>query len=118
MSLLHDFDLKELKKATTNAEVHAKKIQGLRKSIDELRHYKTREAYLKDILNSIAKTIEFDLQPHLFAFNNKIYDLHIGAFVDPNPLDYISLTSGYNYNEEYDQSKVARTRNVFDHNIS
>jgi phage/plasmid-associated DNA primase len=101
MSLLHDFDAKELQKATTHAEVHTKKIQGLRKSIDELRHFKKREAYLKDILNSIAQKIEFDQQPHLFAFNNKIYDLHAGEFVDPNPLDYISLTSGYNYDEMY-----------------
>jgi hypothetical protein len=70
IQLLHDYDIKN-KNTVDDSKAHVKKITCLRKSIDELRHFKKRDAYLRDILNSISQKIDFDQPPHLFAFNNK-----------------------------------------------
>jgi len=50
----------------------------------------------------INDDIEFDTKPYLFCFKNKVWDLSKGEFIKPNPLDYLSITSGYNYEEDKD----------------
>jgi len=46
------------------------------------------------------KDIEFDTKPYLFCFKNKVWDLTKGEFIIPNPLDYMTITCGYNYEED------------------
>ncbi len=41
--------------------------------------------------------IKFDTHPHLFLFKNKVWDLNEGKFIKPNQFDYMTLTTGYNY---------------------
>ena len=48
--------------------------------------------------------IEFDNEPLLFAFNNKIFDLVKNDFIDAFPTQYISLTCGYDYIESNNKS--------------
>jgi P4 family phage/plasmid primase-like protien len=48
----------------------------------------------------------FDNNPYLFAFNNKIYDLKLGQFIEPRPEFYITTTSGYDYVPNTDQTEV------------
>jgi len=48
------------------------------------------------------KEIKFDNKPYLFCFENKVYDLTKGEFIKPNPLDYMTITTGYNYEEDED----------------
>jgi hypothetical protein len=43
----------------------------------------------------------WDQQPHLFAFNNKIFDLEKCQFVEPSPDQYIRTTCGWDYDDEY-----------------
>lgn len=58
----------------------------------------------EDIKNYITKfDIELDNNPYLFAFNNKIYDLKQGEFIEPNREDYITISCGYDYDEYYDK---------------
>jgi len=63
--------------------------------------------YRKNIVECIESylindDIEFDTKPYLFCFKNKIWDLSKGEFIKPNSLDYLTLTSGYNYEEDDD----------------
>jgi phage/plasmid-associated DNA primase len=43
--------------------------------------------------------IEWNTKKHLFAFEDCIWDLEQGKFVEPNPEDYISWTCGYSYGD-------------------
>ena len=49
----------------------------------------------------INNEIKFDTNPYLFVFQNKIWDLTKNDFVNPNPLDYMSMSTGYDYVEDY-----------------
>ena len=74
---------------------------GMKKYILQLLNKHSRDTFMKDILISVADDdIKFDQNPYLFAFNNKIYDLKLGQFIDPKPELYVSLTTGYNWNDK------------------
>ena len=45
----------------------------------------------------------------LLIMNNKIYDLKSHTFISPNPYDYISLTTGYDYIDNLDEDKKLET---------
>jgi hypothetical protein len=49
--------------------------------------------------------IKFDEDWNYFAFTNKIFDLKVHKFIDPCPLQYISLTTGYDYCDAIVNSK-------------
>ena len=74
----------------------------------DFRNSKSRKEYIDDILKKVVNNdAEFDKKPWLFAFNNRIFDINQKIAVEPNPLDYISLTTGYDYNDNItDTSEV------------
>jgi hypothetical protein len=39
-------------------------------------------------------------------FNNKIYDITNCTFVEPSPEQYINISTGYNYDDNYDDKLV------------
>ena len=85
------------------------------KNIQQLRNFKKRKDIIGDILNKITdNTIEFDKNPYLFAFENKIYDLEAGAFKKPAPTDYVSITTGYEYKDDYDMNRVKDLNKVIE----
>jgi len=66
-----------------------------------LRHSASRGSYIADIVAFTTNdTIEFDQNPYLFAFNNKIWDLENACWVEPEPLQYICKTTGYDFIED------------------
>lgn len=68
-----------------------------------LKHSNMRKAYISDIITfTTDDTIEFNLNPYLFAFENKIWDLENESWVEPEPSQYISKTTGYAYIENND----------------
>jgi hypothetical protein len=70
-------------------------------SISKLRNVNYRKDLIKDIKFKLHNDdIKFDEIPHLFAFNNKVFDLRQNKFIEPKPEYYISMTTGYNYIEE------------------
>ena len=84
------------------------------KNIQQLRSAKQREYVVKDILMKITNNdIEFDKSPYLFAFENKIYDLEKGEFKNPDAEDYISITTGYDFDENYDIGRVETLNRLF-----
>ncbi len=71
--------------------------------INQLKKLTKRKTLVECIESYITnEDIIFDDKPHLFAFKNKIWDLVKGEFVKPEPLDYISMTCDYNYEDVFD----------------
>jgi len=103
---------KEISKIS-DSEIREKNFQKFneyKKIIECFTDYKFREKYIKDIINAITDDdIKFDSNPYLFCFNNKIYDLKSHTFISPNPYDYISLTTGYDYIDNLDEDKKLET---------
>lgn len=96
---LYDYD----KNTNDKNDEHIKIINSKRKYISTLRNISTRQKLIEDIIKKITNNdIEFDDEPYLFAFENKIFDLKIGEFVQPKPEQYISITTGYKYIDDYD----------------
>jgi len=72
----------------------------LTKYLPELRSFKARKNYIDDIQSKITdNSVQFDTNPFLFAFTDKVFDLALNKFQDvPDPRDLVSLTSGYAHN--------------------
>ena len=43
--------------------------------------------------------IKFETKTHLFAFNDRVYNLDTDEWVSAEPTDYINITTGYDYRE-------------------
>ena len=86
-----------------NDEKHCNLIHSKRKHIETLRNIKPRQNLIDDIIQKITNNdIQFDENAYLFAFENKIYDLQKGEFIEPKSSQYISMTSGHKFIEPYD----------------
>jgi len=55
---------------------------------------------------------KLDNKPYLFAFNNCIFDLKTGLKITPNKDDYLSITCGYDYNDEYDSNLIDELKTI------
>ena len=109
MSLVRNFEEVKLKDKRTEEETKQliAQLGAFRKSLLDLQNYDRRQKYIKDIINYLYNDIiKFDEQPYLFAFDNKIYDLRQGAFINPKPEFYISITTGYNYIEQDEKENI------------
>ena len=96
--------------------VENKNLQQWVKDLNGLLDHKKREKYIKDIICHLNNNgVEFDNNKYLFAFKNKIYDLKLGEFTYPNYEDYVSMTTGYNYDDDYDtEAKVKVVNDIID----
>jgi phage/plasmid-associated DNA primase len=75
--------------------------------IYSMKNVVVRQSIVKDITVWLTdNSIEFDMNNHLFAFENKIYDLDAGIFIEACPEHYISNTCGYAYEDAYDSNQV------------
>jgi putative DNA primase/helicase len=90
-------------KANKDDDKNLKELNEIKKFIYKLRNSTHRDAIIKDILVSISNVVDikFDTKQHLFCFNNAIYNTNSGTFESPNYEDYISLTTGYDYDFNY-----------------
>ena len=90
----------EIKANLNKVKTNIALITELYKNINKLRNNNIRKAYIDDILIFISNNkIQFDTNPYLFAFNNKVFDLKLGAFVEPRPEYYITQNTKYDYIE-------------------
>jgi len=87
-------------------ESKQKDINEVRKYIYKLRNSGKRDGFIKDILIEISKDVKFDTHSHLFAFENCIFNTDTLAFESPNFEDYVSLTTGFDYDNNYDDKLV------------
>jgi phage/plasmid-associated DNA primase len=91
------------------------KLTIFQKDIQNLRQVKYRDNLIKDVLNKINdETVEFDKNPLLYSFNNKIFDLRRDIFIESHYTQYISMTAGYDYNDRYDATLTTNLEALFD----
>lgn len=95
---------KEQLEQTKNEKVKAFKYLD---NILKLKNIKKLEELVKNIIIRITNNdIEFNKKPNLFVFNNKIYDLITDSFIEPNKEDYINISCGYDYEDNYNKNKI------------
>ena len=91
----------------TNINFKTKQINNLMQSISQLRTAKQRVYFVKDIICKITNNnIEFDKNPFLFAFTNKIYNLKENKFIKPEYNQYISITTGWEWCNFYNKKNI------------
>ena len=87
--------LEQLSLATVKEEQQRiqKEIEAVTKYFEEctfcLQNSASRQSYIRDIIAFTTNNeIEFDTIPHLFAFENVIFDLDEGCIVQAEPSRY------------------------------
>ena len=79
--------------------------------VKSLNTHKTRESIIKIFkTDNYIEEVIWNKNIHLFVFNDCIYDLSKGEFVEPNIKDYINLSCGYNYKSEEDITNLKQTK--------
>ena len=116
MALLRQYEEYKLKNtASKDVEAVVLKINIIRNTLLSLQNYDKRQKFISDILCKLYNDeIKFDMNPYLFAFNNKIFDLKQACFILPNPLDYVSLTTGYNFIEQNEEANIKEIHTLLD----
>jgi phage/plasmid-associated DNA primase len=61
--------------------------------------------YIFDKLKNRGIDIQMDSNPYLYCWNNKTYDMKNRKFVNRNKYDYITTTTGYDYEEPTEDYK-------------
>jgi hypothetical protein len=56
--------------------------------------------------------VKWNENPYLIAFNNCIFDLRIGEKVPPVKEDYINMTTGYDYDDNYPLERIGELENI------
>jgi hypothetical protein len=79
----------------------------------DLSKMSTRKSIIEMYLSKIyISNIPWDANPELFAFNNCIMDLSTGQFVEPRKEQYIRTTCGWDWNRDYDTSRIEKITNL------
>ena len=89
-----------------------KNITKFLKNVENLRNIDPRTKLIRDICKNLISNVSLNANPYLLAFTNKIYDLRIGGFIEPHYKQYITQTTGYEYNDFYPQHRVKEMRNI------
>ena len=83
-----------------NGDEISKKLQDVWRKSKKLKQMKNikpiRERFINRLINRFDK-IEFDMNPYLIAFDNKVYDFETKKFRTAKKTDYISMNTNYNY---------------------
>ena len=94
----------QMRKFDADSDEH-KKYADKKKNIHNLITQLEKNQNTKDICNDaiipyIEKNdIEFETNPYMFCFNNKVFDLQKCEFVVPFKYDYMCISTGYDYTE-------------------
>ena len=98
----HESEKKKLDKAEQEEKI--KEMKKNRTNVMTLRNYKSRGGLIEEIITKITNDkLEINENRDLFAFNNKIFNTKLNSFFEPHPEQYISYTSGFDYDENYDE---------------
>lgn len=71
-----------------------KQIANFITSLSTMSHLNSYEDMIQTL---IARKVEFDVNPYLFAFDNVVWDLRQGKIIEPHPSQMISMTTGYDF---------------------
>jgi P4 family phage/plasmid primase-like protien len=105
--IVSDEEAFKLKDKNINSTEMIEKFNKIRAYLSNLKNFDKRQKYINDILLKLNNDeIQFDNNPYLFAFTNKIYDLQKHQFIEPSAHQYISMTTGYKWIESDDKNKI------------
>lgn len=76
---------------------HMATLKNIANFIHSLSTMSYLNSYVEMIKTLIAKKVEFDTNPYLFAFNNVVWDLRQSKIIKPHPTQMISMTTGYDF---------------------
>ena len=72
---------------------------ALKKEVNGINSYRVRTAVLKIFkAENYESHIEWNKNPYLFIFEDAVFDLSVGTFVEANPLDYMNVSCGKKWN--------------------
>ena len=75
--------------------------------LSKLRNSKTRNCMVSDVCNKICnEEQQWNLNPYMFCFENCCIDITTGLKVNGCASDYINMSCGYDYNDDYDNNLV------------
>lgn len=95
ISSLPEDDVENFKKLS---EILKNQTEFLNNINSSLRTVKKRKDFVEDIIKKLNNNyIEFDTDPFLLAFENKIYDLKQDKFIESSYNQYISITTGWEW---------------------
>lgn len=81
-----------------------------KKFIEAVMNNSKRKLLVDDIIYAITfNHIEMDSHPNMVAFNNGVYDLDKAAWIKPRYDQYISMSTGWNWNFAGTDHKIGRT---------
>ena len=110
------FVLDRIRHYTEGGDEASSKAEAAKKFlffVNRLRDYNSRVAIVKDICCKLSvKQVEWDSNPYLIAFKNKVFDLRLGAFVCPNPDDLIKTTTGWSWDDSYPASRLLKVKEI------
>ena len=110
-SLFQEYETEHIDDKSKEKEDEIKLIRGF---LAKFRNSSAREGFIKDILISVSKEVKFDTKPNLFCFTNCVFNTDTLKFESPNFEDYISMTTGYDYDESYDKSYITELDKFID----
>jgi phage/plasmid-associated DNA primase len=88
-------------------EKHNNMLLACSETIKKLYDNEKRKPFVKEIiLLSNNDKIVFDEKTYLYAFNNCVFDLRTFEKITPNPTDYMTVCTGYDYDDNYDTTRI------------
>ena len=85
--------------------------RGFVSGIKKLNSYHDRCNILKVFKTGYyVKDIKWNMNKDLYVFEDCIYNLSLGSFIEPNPTDYVNMTCGYKYNIEFDPLLIKQAK--------
>lgn len=109
-NLFQQYEIQELKKINNNdidKKDIFKKIDTIKKKILDLKNHKTRKNFIDDIICKITDNeIKWNQCAHLFAFENKIFNIDLNKFVNPLPEFFINVSCGWYFDDLYDKNLI------------
>lgn len=91
-------------------EVNYKSILALIKSLNT--HSKRSNIIKIFKSDNYVADVKWNENPYLIAFNNCVFDLRIGEKVEPIKEDYINMTTGYGYDDNYALERINELEDV------
>lgn len=110
--------INDIEKDIKKFEEVKKTYEKFKSNLDMLRNIYTRTGFVNEICNKVINpNVEFDKDPYMLAFNNKIYNLKTHEFLNDSDItydSYIRTTTGYNWSKFYNKSKVEKLEKLIE----
>lgn len=122
MSILHNYIDDEFYKTVSdefnkhrqkNRDTDLKINQFNFNTIESLRRLKNRKMFVEEVCIKLTNNdIKWNSHIYLFCFENKLYDLSKNKFVECKADYYINMSTGYKYDDKYDDNLVIELDNL------